>query len=143
MGHLVEHKSGRQYKTEIYIHSCMYVSEWTIIPCTVHWFYVIAMRRTKEDAQHTREALLDAAELVFAQRGVSRTSLQDIAKAAGMTRGAVYWHFKDKSELFNAMMERTASPMEESLQALAHTEQSPLAELRRSAHDALHRIAHD
>lgn len=80
----------------------MYVSEWTIIPCTVHWFYVIAMRRTKEDAQHTREALLDAAELVFAQRGVSRTSLQEIAKAAGLTRGAVYWHFKDKAELFNA-----------------------------------------
>ena len=51
------------------------------------------MRRTKEDAQLTREVLLDAAEVLFAQRGVSRTSLQEIAKAAGMTRGAVYWHF--------------------------------------------------
>ena len=39
------------------------------------------MRRTKEDAQHTREVLLDAAEVLFAQRGVSRTSLQEIAKA--------------------------------------------------------------
>lgn len=120
----------------------MYVVNCATIPQSIHGFLLTDMRRTKEDAQQTREALLDAAELLFAQRGVSRTSLQDIAKAAGMTRGAVYWHFKDKSELFNAMMERTASPMEESLQALAHTEQSPLAELRRSAHDALHRIAH-
>lgn len=121
----------------------MHVSEWTIIPCNVHWFYVIAMRRTKEDAQHTREALLDAAELVFAQRGVSRTSLQEIAKAAGLTRGAVYWHFKDKAELFNAMMARTASPMEEAAQTLVDTPLPPLAELKRTAMDALTRIAHD
>ena len=101
------------------------------------------MRRTKEDAQHTREALLDAAELLFAQRGVSRTSLQEIAKAAGMTRGAVYWHFKDKAELFNAMMARTASPMEEAAQALVNSPLPPLAELKRTALDALNRIAHD
>ena len=101
------------------------------------------MRRTKEDAQHTREALLDAAELLFAQRGVSRTSLQEIAKAAGMTRGAVYWHFKDKAELFNAMMARTASPMEEAAQALVNSPLPPLAELKRTALDALNRLAHD
>ena len=46
------------------------------------------VRRTKEDAQATRSALLDAAEHVFLQRGVSRTSLNDIAQAAGVTRGA-------------------------------------------------------
>ncbi|MBP9063949.1 MAG: TetR family transcriptional regulator [Aquabacterium sp.] len=101
------------------------------------------MRRTKEDAQHTRETLLDATELLFAQRGVSRTSLQEIAKAAGMTRGAVYWHFKDKAELFNAMMARTASPMEEAAQALVNSPLPPLAELKRTALDALNRIAHD
>ena len=50
-------------------------------------------RRTKQDAQATREALLDAAEHVFEQRGVARTSLNHIAEAAGLTRGAVYWHF--------------------------------------------------
>ena len=75
-------------------------------------------RRTKEDALATREALLDAAELVFEQRGVSRTSLSDIAKAAGVTRGAVYWHFKDKADLFNAMMERVTLPLETDLGGL-------------------------
>ena len=70
-------------------------------------------RRTKDEALATRHAILDAAELLFQQRGVSRTSLQDIAAAAQVTRGAIYWHFKDKADLFNAMMERATMPFEE------------------------------
>lgn len=102
------------------------------------------MRRTKEDAQQTRESLLDAAELLFAERGVSRTSLQDIAKAAGVTRGAVYWHFADKAELFNAMMSRTTLPMEDSLKSIdtEHVAQ-PLAELKSSMMDVMGRVVHD
>jgi len=71
-------------------------------------------RRTKEEALATRHKLLDAAEHLFQVQGVSRTSLQDIARRAGATRGAVYWHFKDKADLFNAMMERVTLPLEES-----------------------------
>ncbi|MED5618312.1 TetR family transcriptional regulator [Ideonella sp. BN130291] len=73
------------------------------------------VRRTKEDALATRHRILDAAELLFQRCGVSRTSLHDIAQAAEVTRGAIYWHFKDKADLFNAMMERASMPMEESL----------------------------
>lgn len=69
-------------------------------------------RRTKADAEATRHSLLDAAELLFQARGVSRTSLNDIATAAGTTRGAIYWHFKDKADLFNAMLERATLPLE-------------------------------
>jgi len=102
------------------------------------------MRRTKEDAQHTRESLLDAAEQLFAERGVSKTSLQDIAKAAGVTRGAVYWHFADKAELFNAMMSRTTLPMEDTLKSIdTEREANPLAELKASMMDVMRRIAHD
>src|SRR5574337_1789480 len=75
-------------------------------------------RRTKEDALATRSALLDAAERVFLQQGVSRTSLADIAHAAGVTRGALYWHFKDKASLFNAMLDRVALPLTAELQEL-------------------------
>jgi len=71
------------------------------------------VRRTKEEAQATRSHILDTAELVFEQRGVSGTSLGEIAKAAGLTRGAIYWHFQDKADLFNAMMERVTLPLEE------------------------------
>jgi TetR/AcrR family acrAB operon transcriptional repressor len=88
-------------------------------------------RKTKLEAQETRNRLLDAAELLFQQRGVSRCSLQDIALAAGVTRGAIYWHFQDKAELFNAMMERATMPLEEGMQpANAEASCMTLGELR-------------
>src|SRR3569833_1281025 len=61
-------------------------------------------RRTKQDALATRDSILDAAELLFEQQGVSRTTLQHIAAEAGVTRGAIYWRFHDKSDLINALM---------------------------------------
>lgn len=70
-------------------------------------------RRTKEDAIATRNSLIDAAERVFGEKGVSRASLSDIAQAAGATRGAIYWHFKDKVDLFGAMMDRVTLPLEQ------------------------------
>ncbi|MGL6253408.1 MAG: TetR family transcriptional regulator, partial [Billgrantia desiderata] len=70
-------------------------------------------RRTKAEAAATREALLDAAEEVFLERGVARTSLEQIAREAGVTRGAVYWHFKNKADLFRAMLLRVRMPFEE------------------------------
>ena len=45
-------------------------------------------------------------------QGVTRTSLAEVATAAGMTRGAVYWHFKDKADLFRAMCDRATLPLE-------------------------------
>ena len=70
-------------------------------------------RRTKENAIATRSSLIDAAEQVFCEKGVSRASLSDIAQAAGATRGAIYWHFKDKLDLFGAMMDRVTLPLEQ------------------------------
>jgi TetR/AcrR family acrAB operon transcriptional repressor len=72
----------------------------------------LVARRTKEEALATRHRLLDAAELLFQAQGVSQTTLQQIAQQAGATRGAIYWHFKDKADLFNAMMERVILPLE-------------------------------
>ena len=104
------------------------------------------VRRTKADADATRNSLLDAAELLFQSRGVSRTSLNDIAVAAGTTRGAIYWHFKDKADLFNAMMDRATLPMEETIVCMgtqAPSLEDPLQALRASLLDALSRISHD
>jgi TetR/AcrR family transcriptional regulator, acrAB operon repressor len=70
------------------------------------------VRRTKDEAAATREHLLDTAEQVFLARGVARASLLDIAAAAGLSRGAIYWHFKDKAELFLAMLDRIRLPCE-------------------------------
>jgi len=63
-------------------------------------------RKTQEDALVTRERILDAAVIRFVEEGVSRTTLADIARQAGVTRGAIYWHFEDKVDLFAAMIER-------------------------------------
>jgi TetR/AcrR family acrAB operon transcriptional repressor len=76
------------------------------------------VRKSKEDAQATRELILDHAELLFETHGVSRTSLQDIAAAAGVTRGAIYWHFKDKADVFQGMMDRVTLPCESAAAAV-------------------------
>jgi len=101
-------------------------------------------RRTKDEAEETRSRILDAAERVFSERGVSRTSLEDIAQAAGVTRGAIYWHFRDKRDLFAAMVARVTLPME--AMVAASSEESvadPIASLRACAVSALKRTATD
>ena len=62
-------------------------------------------RKTKQQALETRQHILDVAIRLFSQQGVSSTSLAQIAQAAGVTRGAIYWHFKNKSDLFNEIWE--------------------------------------
>lgn len=66
-------------------------------------------RKTKQQALETRLHILDVAIRLFSLQGVSATSLADIAKAAGVTRGAIYWHFKNKSDLFNEIWELNES----------------------------------
>ena len=67
------------------------------------------MKRTPEQARQTRESLLRAALEVFDRRGVARASLAEIAHEAGVTRGALYWHFKSREELFDALFQRLFS----------------------------------
>ena len=101
-------------------------------------------RHTKEDAEATRNALLDAAERVFYDKGVSRASLDDIAREAGATRGAIYWHFKDKVDLFAAMLERVTLPLEQSpAEGGAGVLVDPVLQLRAMLHDVLHAVVHD
>ena len=101
-------------------------------------------RRTKEEAQATRSHILDTAEFVFGQRGVSRTSLHEIASAAGMTRGAIYWHFKDKADLFNAMMERVTLPLEETCRpSIGDEPGAAIAEMRDSFVAVLRKVVAD
>lgn len=62
------------------------------------------MRRTKEEAAITREQLLYKALTVFSRKGYAATTLEDIAGEAGVTRGAIYWHFGSKAELYNTLV---------------------------------------
>ena len=63
------------------------------------------MRRTKEEAARTRQDVLKAALIIFGEKGYSRATLEQIASEAGVTRGAIYWHFHTKAELYNTLIE--------------------------------------
>ncbi|MCE1240277.1 MAG: TetR family transcriptional regulator [Azonexaceae bacterium] len=78
------------------------------------------VRKTKEEAEKTRKDIIEAARSVFHSCGVSRSSLDKVAKEAGVTRGAIYWHFKDKAELFFAMREDVFAPMLERTDAILY-----------------------
>ena len=82
----------------------------TFVHSNIHLFFAFIihkiMRKTKAEAQQTREALLAAALEVFYRRGVSQASLHEIACTAGVTRGALYWHFKNKEDLFDALFQQ-------------------------------------
>ncbi|MBV8627024.1 MAG: TetR family transcriptional regulator [Paraburkholderia sp.] len=89
------------------------------------------VRRTKEEALETRNRILDAAEYVFYEKGVSRTSLAHIAQAAGVTRGAIYWHFENKGDLFTAMFDRVVLPLDElKVASIDPGEPDPLGRMR-------------
>lgn len=101
-------------------------------------------RRTKEDALITRDQILDAAERVFLRRGVARTALQEIADEAQLTRGAIYWHFQNKADVFDAMLRRVTLPMVTRLKTQFQAEtDNPLAYLRGVMAQAFHQTVHD
>ncbi|MFK1372138.1 TetR family transcriptional regulator, partial [Pseudomonas aeruginosa] len=69
-------------------------------------------RKTKEESQKTRDGILDAAERVFLEKGVGTTAMADLADAAGVSRGAVYGHYKNKIEVCLAMCDRAFGQIE-------------------------------
>lgn len=70
-------------------------------------------RKTKQQALETRNQIIDAAIERFSEYGVSKTSLADIADTAGVTRGAIYWHFKNKADLLNEIWSQSESGLED------------------------------
>jgi TetR/AcrR family transcriptional regulator, acrAB operon repressor len=66
--------------------------------------YLYRVKRSKEDAEQTRQAILAAALGVFNEKGYERATLDDIAKRAGATRGAVYHHFDNKVDVYKTLL---------------------------------------
>jgi TetR/AcrR family transcriptional regulator, acrAB operon repressor len=86
-------------------------------------------RKPNGAPEATRELLLDAAEHLFASNGVAKTSLADVAAAAGFTRGALYWHFSGKGELLDALFARFETPLDDMARAVLD-QPHPLCALR-------------
>lgn len=102
------------------------------------------VRRTKEEAQETRSHILDAAEKAFYTRGVARTTLADIAAVAGVTRGAIYWHFSNKADLVQAMLDNLFEPLDALARAgESQDEPDPLGCMRQLLINLFHQVALD
>jgi TetR/AcrR family transcriptional regulator, acrAB operon repressor len=101
------------------------------------------VRRTKEQSERTRQQILEAARREFAAHGVTRTSLQDIASAAGVTRGAVYWHFTSKRDLFRAMREQVSLPLFDHAELPGADDADPLLAIEHFLHGVVERMGSD
>lgn len=102
------------------------------------------VRKTKDEAEKTRQSIIRAAEDLFYVKGVVRTSLHEVAVAAGVTRGAVYWHFKDKVDLLWTIADTIFMPHEEMLDRLASEENGdPLTTLYTNVVSSLNAIIND
>lgn len=101
------------------------------------------VRKTKEDAELTRQRIIDAARTVFLTRGVSRSTLEHIATEATVTRGAVYWHFKNKTDIFYALRDRNFLPlidrMYDTLDVRSHNI-DPLTQIENSLCDTINQL---
>lgn len=69
-------------------------------------------RKTAEATAETRQSLLSAGLLEFSKRGYAAARLEDVARAAGVTRGAIYWHFNSKAELYAALVADATARLE-------------------------------
>jgi TetR/AcrR family transcriptional regulator, acrAB operon repressor len=67
------------------------------------------VRRTKEEAAVTRATLLKTALSIFSSKGYAAATLDDVARAANVTRGAIYWHFKSKADLYNTLIQEISA----------------------------------
>ncbi|WP_175857835.1 TetR family transcriptional regulator [Burkholderia anthina] len=79
-------------------------------------------RKTRQEAEATRERILDSAEVLFASDGVSSVALTRIARHAGVTTGALYGHFDDKNALLCALFARANGPVSRHVEAFLSTE---------------------
>ncbi|MBN3744408.1 TetR family transcriptional regulator [Burkholderia sp. Se-20373] len=70
------------------------------------------VKRTREQAQATRAIIVESAQGVFFDHGFAHASLEEIARRAGVTRGAVYWHFESKLDVLDAIFVDAAIPLD-------------------------------
>ncbi len=102
------------------------------------------MKRTKEKAEETRQELIGVALKVFNEKGYTATRLEDIAKAAGVTRGAIYHHFGSKADLFKAMVAENKNITQSYVQQIVEEgTEKPLGIIQRIMKDMIKRLEND
>lgn len=72
-------------------------------------------RRTKEEAEKTRQEILFSALDIFYEKGYSKTTFDEIAKRINLTKGAVYWHFRNKPDIIAALIKESFNRTNEAI----------------------------
>lgn len=105
------------------------------------------MPRTKEVFQQirdeSRQKILEKAAEVFAKKGLADTKVSDLARAANVSHGLLYWYFTDKDDVFMAVLERAANGLTGYVQQAAAYEGTPLEKFRWLTEQILHGMSED
>lgn len=89
-------------------------------------------RRTYKKSEHSRQQVLDAAIRTLAERGYAHTAVSDIAEAAGMSKGAVHYHFESKEDLIAQVLTHCAAIMRERVTSAWDAPGAPQEKIRRA-----------
>lgn len=100
-------------------------------------------RKTKQEAEKTRLNLIHTALMVFSEKGVANTTLTDIAKAAGVTKGAFYWHFENKHQIFEAIFDTYAQETDEKAEAIIRQGEDPIQSVKQAIYFLLQTLEED
>jgi len=101
------------------------------------------MRRTKEEAEKTRQTVLEAALTLFSRDGYSLTTLSRIAREAGCSRGPIYWHFQNKDDLYEAVLAYSQEPLEALVEECRNMADRPVAAMEHFLEQWLLLLAND
>lgn len=97
-----------------------------------------ARKSSYKKSEDSRSQVLDAAIAVLAKKGVAGTSVQDIADGAGLSKGAVHYHFESKDELLQRVLDRCFEVVEMRTRAAFEAEGEPLERIRRALSEMWH-----
>lgn len=93
----------------------------------------MAPRTTEERWQQTHTQIMDSAEGLFATKGYNGTSMNDIVKESGVSKGAIYGHFESKEQLFLSLWERQTTMGIEQLRQMFSQDETAVDKLKRVA----------
>lgn len=82
--------------------------------------------RVVKDAEERKNEILDAADVLFSQKGFDGTSISDIIERVGIARGTVYYHFKSKEDIMDVLIDRYNVKLLENARAVAPDKSIPV-----------------
>ncbi len=89
------------------------------------------MQNKMENSEITRKNILNVAKKMFSQKGYANTKLSEISKEIGMTRGAIYWHFKDKYQLYEVIIDSSTTKLEKIIYNILDSDMSPQKKIKK------------